>query len=214
MLLCGACAPPRTAVVDDDVLIERHVQPVVESTTAIVEAGRMRRRFDDLHALERLLVGGKLDEATTLAYLLDDPDLGGVDAAARAVANAPSLDQALRREPMIAAGCATCHERTHAHVGFTFRGAPRNRPTLDAQRARHRWAVDRLFEAMVGPDDDRWRAGLEILATTPLEMRPTEAMQLQGLARAALAAPSSGDRTTSYGDLLTTCAACHARRSR
>ena len=83
--------------------------------------------------------------------------------------------------------------------------------------ARHAWAVDRLWEGMIGPDDDRWAAGLDVLAATPLPFTPLTdapalAAGLRELARAQLANRSAtglDDRARAYGEILVMCAACH-----
>jgi len=234
-LVVTGCTVPDKAAVPDPQLTERHgtrrdtvgeqAPPLRLERPAMVRF-HMERHFDDLRTIERLLVAGKLDEATTLAHLLtrsaSDPALAvwkdeaeRVAVAASTVEHASTLDQALRREPTIAAACAACHERTHAQPTFTTHPPPPDRPTAEARMARHQWAVDRLWEGVIGADDLRWNAGLEILATTPLpEMHPKEAAHLQQLAQAALTKPSptSGDRAAAYGDMLATCAACHATR--
>ena len=214
--LTSACAAPPAPAADDP-LGERHAMVVDTPASAIALADpelrfRMWRRFDDLRSMENLLVTGKLDEATHLAYVLTRSDglaeFAHLDDAAQAVQHATSLDQALQREPRIDAACAECHERTHSRVRFEFHGAPNAREVT----ARHAWAVERLREGVVGPDRDRWRAGLEILAAEPgLDARWVETSRMQALARGALADPSC-DPAIVYGDLLATCAACHATR--
>lgn len=190
----------------------------------------MQRHFDDLRALERQLVAGKLDDARALAYLLarpsQDPGFAPWEAeskrmvdAALALAAAPNLAAACRREPRVSEACANCH----LHTQLPVFGAPPplllNLPTREARMARHQWAIDRLWEAMVGPSDGPWRAGLEVLAETPLPFTPLTgapklARHLQELARTQLAALAQGttlaNRAVAYGELLVTCAACHS----
>jgi cytochrome c553 len=235
LVLAAGCTPPDEAAFPDPRLAQRHTtrRDAADEQGATPRLERpgmvrfhMERHFDDLRTVERLLVAGKLGEATTLAHMLtrpaNDPGLatwkdeaGRVAAAATAVEHASTLDQALQREPLIGAACGACHERTHARLRFTTAPAPPDRPGPEARMARHQWAVDRLWEALVGADELRWTAGLQILATTPSpEVQPREAAHLQALARAALTSPSSSasSRATVYGDMLATCAACHATR--
>jgi hypothetical protein len=189
----------------------------------------MQRNFDDLHAIERRLIAGQLDEVRALAHLLarpsGDPGIAAwasevrrvVDAAVD-LAAAPSLDEACRREPRVSAACAGCHLRTGAAP--VFPPPPpvplerTDRPTRDARMARHLWATDRLWEAMVGGSEPAWRSGLAVLAATPLpfgERDPSRiARRLQDLARDAWSA-TAADRTAAYGELLVTCTGCHAR---
>ena len=82
--------------------------------------------------------------------------------------------------------------------------------------ARHLWATDRLWEAMVGGNEPAWRDGLEVLAETPLPFTPAGtdglARRLQDLAQDQLSRTTTLDeRAAAYGELLRTCAGCHAR---
>ena len=232
------CSHPDEPAFSDLQFVQRHAtrsepgdHPAPRLERPAMVRFHMERHFDDLHTIERLLVAGKLPEATTLAHMLtrpaNDPGLAmwkdeaaRVAAAASEVEHATTLDQALRREPRIAAACAACHERTRAHPMFTTAPVPPDRPSPavrpEVEMARHQWAVDRLWEGMIGASEERWRAGLEILAADPLPVsQPDDAAHLQQLARAALARPPSSvaDRATSYGDMLVACAGCHATRS-
>jgi mono/diheme cytochrome c family protein len=54
---------------------------------------------------------------------------------------------------------------------------------------------------MIGDADDAWRAGLDVLAATPLAL---PAYQARHSAKDDLAA-----RAQRYGEILVTCVACH-----
>ncbi len=196
----------------------------------------MNRHFDDLQAIQRLLVAGKLSEAKSLAFMLtkpaSDPGLvrfasesARVSDAARALVASPGIDEALRREARVAAACADCHVRTQMTPIFA---APPTTPTDEANTAsamaRHQWAVDRLWEGVVGGSDRPWVAGLEVLSATPLPYSPITdapalAARLQRLARTALTAhrdqtETLDERGRLYGEMLVTCAACHQKLKR
>jgi cytochrome c553 len=180
----------------------------------------MQRHFNDFLILERSLLAGDLDEAKAIAFLLTKPvkDPGmapleaeskGVVDAARAFMTAPTLDEASRREPLISRACANCHLRAQELPIF---GIPVAAP--QAQLARHRWAVERLSESMVGGVEEPWWRGLEVLAEAPLPSNPELASRLQLLARKQLEkrSPSSklDDRANAFGRILATCVACHS----
>jgi cytochrome c553 len=189
----------------------------------------MNRHFDDLQAIQRLLVSGKLAEAKSLAFMLTKPatdpglapwaaESASVTEAARALVAAPGVDEALRREARVAVACAYCHVHTQQAPVFA---APPTTPTDEANTAsamaRHQWAVDRLWEGVVGGSDRPWRAGLEVLGATPLPYSPAApalATRLQQLARSAMTAhreqtETLDERGRLYGEMLVTCAACH-----
>ena len=193
---------------------------------------QMHRHFDDLREVQRLLVSGKLQEARTRAYLLtrpsSDPGLRPyaieidrfVDAARQLVVS-PDLDTALRREANVALACAECHARTRQTVLFAPPPRlPDDAPTAAARMARHQWAVDRLWEGLVAGSARPWRAGLDVLAVTPLPyspgtLAPKLGRRLQQTAREAIEDVEAQRETLQsrahrYGELLVVCAGCHA----
>jgi len=221
---------------------ERHATPPARDTAAprpafdrpAMVAFHMRRHFDDLRAIESMVLAGKLRDARALAFLLTRPppdpaftawtaETARVADAAIALSDARSLGEACRRIPRVWVACAECHQRAQAVAVFgPPPPLPPSRATPEALLARHHWAVDRLWEAMVGGSAEAWRGALEILADTPppSTARPDGdhlARQLRERARAQLASPlatSLDQRAVAYGELLVTCAACHATASR
>jgi len=194
----------------------------------------MRSSFDTVRAIERLLIRGKLDEARYFAQsLASEPDAPGlapwakqialVRERAAAVASAPGIDEACRREARLAEACARCHADASAQPEFRPpREAPADQPTIVARMARHRWAADRLWEAAIGDAEDAWRAGLDVLAASSLTWpeqgsdRKALAQRLRQLAVQAQHA-ATGDRaarTWLYGEILVTCASCHTQSAK
>jgi cytochrome c553 len=190
----------------------------------------MHENFGLLRAIEMLLVHGKLDDARGLARAIAiAPDESGSEVVAKrvvvvreraeALASAPSVDEGCRRAAKLAAACADCH--VDSGVLPEFANPPTVPPDLDtvkARMARHRWATDRLWEGVVGDNDETWRAGLDVLSATPLPWskisaeREALAHRLQQLAddaRKTQATDQLRDRARSYGEILVTCAACH-----
>ncbi|HET9620575.1 MAG TPA: hypothetical protein VFP84_04340 [Kofleriaceae bacterium] len=205
---------------------EPHAAP---STSSPITRFHMRMHAGDLRRIERALLAGRLDEATTralgLVQKVDEPELVRWREPARQVAEAaldlayaPSLDEALRRAPRVAAACAGCHRAAQRTPAFpAVPAVPVDAPIASVRMARHLWATDRLWEGAIGPADDRWQLGLRVLAETPLPFTtrtdaPMLAAHLQEVARAQLAPGASQDaaaRAAAYGEMLVTCAACH-----
>jgi len=189
----------------------------------------MRQHFNDLRTIESMLLAGKLETSKALAFMLtlpiSDPGMAPWAAETRMVAlvagelsQVRTLDEALRTEARVAEACAACHARTQRGPIFPMPSkAPPERPTVAAQMARHRWAVDRLWEGLVGGSDAHWRSGLYALATTPplfskLTAAPQRATKLRELARRSLETyqhDSPAERARQYGELLVTCVGCH-----
>lgn len=188
----------------------------------------MHENFDLVRSVEKLLVRGKLDEAQNLASAIfrapDEPGLAPfapeaieVRGRASAVATASSIEEALRAEAKLATACASCHAATGASPEFRSAAQPPpDKATIDARMARHVWATDRLWEGIIGDADDSWRAGLDVLAATPLPWKTFDkdrgllGRRLQRLAEDGRKATRE-DRARAYGEMLVTCAACHSR---
>lgn len=192
----------------------------------------MHENFGVLRSLETLLIHGKIDEAHTLAEAIalapDEPGAGAwtaqtlrVRESATALARMTSVDDALRETARLAAACGACHVDAGAQPDIaTAKVPPPDLQTIPARMARHLWASDRLWEGMLGNTEPPWRAGLDVLAATPLPAaelgsdRVALGKQLQRLAtetraKAPLDLPA---RAAAYGDLLVTCASCHAKK--
>ncbi len=189
----------------------------------------MRMHGDELRDIERALLAGQLEEARARALALipktDAPDVAArrdlerkVAEAALDLADAPSLDEALRRAPRVATACAACHQAAERPVRWlAVPPLPSGFSTPPARMSRHVWATDRLWEGLIGPSDERWRLGASVLAETPLPFAPRTdapvlAARVQELARAQLATGASSqgtDRAADYSQLLVACAACH-----
>jgi cytochrome c553 len=194
----------------------------------------MHENFGLLRAIELELIHGKLEDGKLLARSIaeapDEPGLqpfakriAAVRDAAAALAAAPSIDEGLRREARLGAACADCH--VDAGVLPEFANPPRlpaDDNSVKARMARHRWASDRLWEGLVGNADESWRAGLDVLAATPLPWTAADAdrqalakrlQQLADEARKTQATDQLRDRSRAYGEILTTCAGCHTTKA-
>ncbi|HEX7699798.1 MAG TPA: hypothetical protein VF403_03725 [Kofleriaceae bacterium] len=192
-------------------------QPPIAVPRANAAQYHMQHHFDDLQLIEHLLIAGKLDDGATLAYLLvrevDDPELAAwqietkrVTRAAAELTRAIDLDEALRREAVVAAECAACHLRSGARVIFPVAPTLPEGPAM----AQHAWASDRLWEAVIGNDVDRWRRGLAVLGDSPISGSVLQTMARDQLAAAA-APPDSDARAIAYGKILIVCADCHTK---
>ncbi len=175
----------------------------------------MQRHFGDLRDIERMLLAGRLDDARARAFLLTktETDRGldvfdqqslAVSRAAAALVAAPSIPDACRLEARVAGACAGCHVYVPKVLPL-----PAMPAAPAASMARHEWAADRLWEGVVLADARRWRAGLEVFASTSTG-------RLQELSLGAIGALEAHQdtittRATTYGELLVACANCHAR---
>ena len=195
----------------------------------------MTERFADLLQMERALVAGELDVvreyATALALDRTDADLAAWSAelaqmreAALALSEARDVATAGRRARVLAVACARCHLVAGAQLPISDAGPPPDDGTTSMRMARHQWAADRLWVALVAPSGTAWRDGVAVLADPPLpfdELAPhvspdarTRMAELSLRLRALADAEQSVDDldrwAATYGDALEICAACHA----
>lgn len=229
LLALAACSQSSRAGTDPDQA--EPPRPVQLDRPAVVQF-HMRTHLTDLRTIERHLIAGRLEEAQATAFMLTKPakDPGlepwqaladRVITEAKGLVDAKSIDDGCRRVARVAEACAECHLKTQTTPVFPEATPP---PGDDgsplARMARHQWAVDRLWEGMVAGTDGPWVSGLEILAASPLPFTtltdaPALASRLQQLAGDALArhrdqSETLDSRTTTYGEMLVTCSACHS----
>ena len=194
---------------------------------------RMHARLAATRQIERAIAFGDLDaahrEAGTVAKL-DEPDLlpawrpyvDQIRASARQIEQAQGLVAAAKTSALLGRRCAQCHEATGAKIVFAKEAPPPAGPKLPSHMASHQWATARLWEGLVGPSNERWLEGARALAQAPLaivaegDLPPDLAVgddvaRIRLLATRAQQAKAQDDRAELYGDLLATCARCHAK---
>ncbi|CAN5791121.1 hypothetical protein BH11MYX2_BH11MYX2_07790 [soil metagenome] len=193
----------------------------------------MREHFATVSDLQRAIARGHLDVAKQDARWLVEheeahqlvdwtPFVDEMKKAASDVAAAPDLPSAAAVASRLGRACGRCHEKTNAVVTFEWEEVPADAPTLQAQMKRHQWAAARLWEGLVGPSDDRWREGALVLSATQLDGVAATgssaprgdvqalAKRVRELATIAITTDDHDVRATTYGELLSTCAGCHA----
>jgi cytochrome c553 len=192
---------------------------------------QMFSHFAAVSALQRAIAHGQLDTARRHARWLldhDEPVLDGwqpfVDemrAATRELLAAGDLPTAGALAGRLGRACSRCHEARGAVVAFPWDPEPADTPRLPAQMRRHQWAAARLWEGLVGPSDELWAQGTRTLSTMKLDaalisggLPRGDVSALAGKVREitgrAAALTDQDERRTLYGELLSTCAGCHA----
>lgn len=189
--------------------------------------------LDAAHVEAHLLT--ELDEPDALPAW--QPYIGNIRTAAHQVELATSLGAAARLTAMLGRSCARCHEAIKAHVTFPTEPRPSNVPRMQGQVQEqmqgqrqgktqgqmqgHQWAAVQMWEGLIGPSYARWKAGAQALTTVPLDMiamraTPTADADIDDVSRVrlyawrALAAQAEDARAEVFGQLLATCAHCHA----
>jgi hypothetical protein len=190
---------------------------------------RMHARFAATERIEQGIVTSRIQDVHAAAHViasLEDPEvlpewqpyLASVKLAAREIESADNVIDAARLTGELGRQCARCHVAISANIQFRGKPRPDTGKRLQDTMAGHQWAVARMWEGLVGPNEDRWTTGAKVLQKAPLtfvaesgELGIADNVVLvRLLARRAEATPSQTDRAVLYGRLLGTCATCHA----
>ncbi len=184
------------------------------------------RRAEGIHDA---VVLGKLADAKAPAEHLAEhwpeqvletwvPFVNDLRHAAGEVNRAADLEAASRATAELAVACGRCHQALDKGPQFE---APPDLPEGDLKlMARHRWAADRLWEGVVQPSPQRWSEGIDGLQQMPGCQEDHGGEQLvdkieaarratEGVRAKAKDANTLDARAQLYGELLTTCNACH-----
>lgn len=197
-------------------------------------AGQMRDHDAHGAALREAVARADLGAARREAQALADYRLPGsvgtawrksldaMNSAAASVTKAKDLDEASRRLSAVAVTCGDCHATLGGPTPIV--GEPPGEGSgVGAHMKRHQWAASRLWDGLVLPSDDAWRAGARVLAGAALEPErltpgrsPVPAIgamaaAVHDLGRAASVTAAPVDRAAAFAELMTTCAACHER---
>lgn len=188
---------------------------------------RMWIHFRDAADVQMALVRGDLEETHRAARrMAATGDVSGVPADAQAeleafrqrareVAYASTLEEAAMAGARMAAACGSCHLSADAGPVFSGEGPP---PPDDdvGHMVEHLWGADRMWEGLVTPSDELWRQGARMLAqhAVPMDiLAPGTSglgVEMKALGLEALNEATPQARATRYGEILGTCAGCHA----
>ncbi len=192
-------------------------------------AGHMHENFKLIDQIRTAVVGGELKEAKTRATELGDnllkseypqewmPHLQRVREVVSATKGANDLASAAIHAARAGSACGRCHAALGAD------GLPESHQPLELSSLplaefmnRHSWAAERLWEGLVGPSDELWKLGSKTLAETAQlatdNMSPemqTLAYSLSEISERSSIVVRVEEREEVYGELLSTCAACH-----
>ena len=205
-----------------------------EDLTATLQAvqRRMHERFSSARQLEESIALGDLERARTSAGViagLDEPEalpewqpyIAGIRETAHQIEFAATTVAAARSATILGMRCAHCHVALEARVTFTVEPRPFDDQKRTPQMLAHQWAALQMWEGIIAPSDDRWLAGAVALTTVPINTvanvaTPRLVDDLDDIARIrrygerALTARSAAARVDLFGDILATCAHCHA----
>ena len=232
MLVLLACTPAAVVRPAWDGTPAHHTDatvqtPPAEDGTESALAKAMHERLDELSAIGPHVVRGDVEHASALGRELLErlgdegpedwrPHVAALRVEVRTLVGADDLPAAARATAGIASQCGACHEALD--VDPRFDEAPMPDGELD-ERARmrlHAWGMARLREGLVGPSLERWLQGTATFAALPGcregdASRRELCKRVEVLAHRAHVTETTTARVHLYGDLLATCAGCHAK---
>ena len=124
----------------------------------------------------------------------------------------------------LAATCGGCHSRlpnrqsdTEKDHGFSAKGPE----DIETRMARHERAADGMWFGLTMPSDASWRGGARALTEAPLSApqingKPVDPEldakleSVRDIGRRALEAEQEPERVKVFGELIGSCAGCHA----
>lgn len=209
--------------------------PAAADSTAA--AGRqadtgMRAHFDEVLRVHDAIVRGDLDDARGRARQVASHEFRGLPEAAAGhlaamrgaagrVAAAHDLPEASRAAGAMLGTCGECHRAVGAMPAVHVRATPAVGETVGHMLA-HQRAVEHLLQGLVVPSSSAWNEGAQALRTAPLkrsrlprdpkltsEIAAGET-RLHELADEAAGTSAPPARAALYGQMVGTCARCHA----
>jgi len=164
---------------------------------------------------------------TWLAHHQPPPDLPGTGlsqfdamcAAATRGVEARDIESASRAVADVSRACGACHAAVGDGPTFDTSLLPPLEEGAKSHMARHRWAADRMWEALIQPSDSAWEGAIVMLGEGAMGeevmseaiRRSPKALELAKRVHALAEedAPTPQLRAELYARLLATCAACH-----
>lgn len=207
-LSCGGpvdAAEPSAALKPD---MLTHYDQVANARDALVRGDlqAFRNHIGDL--AERVPLKQLPEEARPFEPVL-------VSALLRAQA-ADSVPQAAERLAEVAGACGSCHKQMRVELPV----AESTEPGEEEVMKRHAWAIDQLWQGVIGNSDSSMERGYMMLSETPLYSDLSEQpdpmvleLQLRVHDEAASMLRKEADRdarAAAYGRMLGTCSQCHA----
>jgi len=203
-----------------------------EGRTAI--ADHMHEHLVQISTIKSAIIAGNLDDVVEPASWLADHETPPILPAefesyvvrmksyARRVVDAESLVSAAESVSAIAKTCGNCHLVNDVNLEFGYDRIPRmDVEDVVTHMQRHQWAMDRLWEGLIGPSDAAWNRGTDMLIDAPL--LPTDVttatdniVEIGNIARRIHALGGIGTETKTpdarselYAEVLGLCASCH-----
>lgn len=184
-------------------------------------------------AIRDAVVAGDLDDIHTQAAALSkrlpvegiparvEPIQDDLQKTVAALATTGDIVSASALVGQMALTCGRCHTEVDAKP-YDDTPAPPAGTEVKEEMATHQWAVERMWLGLVRNDPSQFTEAVTALQEAPLVPSGTAAdsplpplateleLGVHELAQSARSAPDQATRAKHYGELLVTCATCHA----
>jgi cytochrome c553 len=187
----------------------------------------MYAHFSSVGAIQTAVIFGNLEEARDRARDLAEHDEvagmpEGSDAfrqamrgTARRLAESTTTEDVSLLTAELAATCGRCHQATDGGPVFNVEVMDPGDPV--GTMVRHVQGADRMWDGLIGPSDESWQVGAELLARGSVDQEliggvpggESLVVDVFRLGREAQDARSQDDRARTYGRILATCSRCH-----
>ena len=201
---------------DSDLAVhmQEHLQRISRIKTAVIRG--------DLEGLRRPATWLAQHEPAPEASILYVPFILSMRGHASEILEATDIRTAAADVSAIATDCANCHIASGVEIDFGGKTEPASWSDMESHMQRHQWAIDRLWEGLIGPSDVTWSRGIRMLAEAPLHgteaawgdaVADGDAMarRVHDLGKEAATALLPHARAAVYGEMLGVCADCHTR---
>jgi hypothetical protein len=202
-------------------------------------ADHMHEHLTRIGTIKAEIVAGRLagvrepaiwlaDHETVAGLPVDfEPYVAQMRSYARHVIEARDLVTAAIAVSQMARACGNCHLVNGVELEFGYDRLPRqDLEDVVTHMQRHQWAADRLWEGLIGPSDNAWNRGADMLIDVPLNAddvtTATEQFdEISKMARRIHALGGIGTETVTpdarselYGEVIGLCATCHVLLAR
>ena len=169
----------------------------------------MTSHFSQAHSVHTAIMFGNLDAARSYARTLATHENVSIPSGSQAwvdrmkqasihVADAWHLEAAAEGTGDIVAACGSCHRAFDAGPTVGAVWEPDQLPGARAHMDRHRWALDRMWDGLMIPSDERWVQGAEALREESAQS-PQGPTQLRGPDRTPALGGGKGPATRAAG---------------
>ena len=194
--------------------MQEHLRRITQIRTEVIRG--------DLDGLRRPATWLAEHEPSPEASILYVPFILSMQEHASAILGAANVREAAADVSAIATDCANCHIASEVTVDFDNADEPPAWSDMTSHMQRHQWAIDRLWEGLIGPSDVSWSRGIRMLAEAPLHGTEAAwdgadadgdamARRVHELGREAATALLPHARAAIHGEMLGVCADCHTQ---